>query len=696
VHAFDLDILDETLVKEIVSLIKHELGPTPLVRIGRPPKTLLVYRADQPFHKLQTPELFFPDGSKAKVELLADGQQFVASGVHPDTGEPYRWVGAAPTDFPRRRLPTVTQERARALIGKAAQILRAAGAAEKDKSEPDRPKRNGFAGNFFSEVNSAALPGVAAWAPLLFPKARFEPGTGAWRVSSKDLGRYLEEDISIHPDGICDFGEERRLSAIDLVIRYGGSASTPLDAALWLCEQLRIDPESLGYRGPVPAPAEPKLEPQPGPEVEPTNWAEPQPAEEPWPEIEAEAFHGLAGEITFALTPLTEADPIAILAQLLAAFGSAFGRSAYYRVGDTQHFANLFTIIAGQTAKSRKGTSYNPVEQILRLADETWATRCVHSGLSSGEGIIHVVHDGIYVNERVSAGKGQPPTYERVLKEPAIADKRLLVMEQELAAAFSVMRREGNTLQSVLRLAWDSRKLQTLVKHNAESATGAHISVIGHITVEELRSLLDRTTITNGLANRFLIVLAKRTNVLPFPKSLEPETAQGFAKRVKTLLTTMEWREREVIFDHEAKELWIAEYPTLSEPMPGLFGSAIARAEAQTLRLAMLYALLDRTYRIKPAHLRAALAFWRYCQASAKHILGDLLGEPVADDILRALRHAGPDGMTRSEIYNMLGRNKSSETIGAALVLLLKHNKARRLAKPTQGRGRPTEIWSAM
>jgi hypothetical protein len=130
--------------------------------------------------------------------------------------------------------------------------------------------------------------------------------------------------------------------------------------------------------------------------------------------------------------------------------------------------------------------------------------------------------------------------------------------------------------------------------------------------------------------------------------------------------------------------------------MPGLFGSAIARAEAQTLRLAMLYALLDRTYRIKPAHLRAALAFWRYCQASAKHILGDLLGEPVADDILRALRHAGPDGMTRSEIYNMLGRNKSSETIGAALVLLLKHNKARRLAKPTQGRGRPTEIWSAM
>ena len=432
------------------------------------------------------------------------------------------------------------------------------------------------------------------------------------------------------------------------------------------------------------------------PPEEPPGWDEPPAGEEPWPDIDAEAFYGLAGEITFAIAPLTEADPVAILAQLLAAFGSAFGRGAYYRVGDTQHFPNLFEIIAGQTAKSRKGTSYNPVEQILRLADEVWANQCVHSGLSSGEGIIHAVHDGIYVREKVSGGKGQPPTYVRVLKEPAITDKRLLVMEQELAVAFAVMKREGNTLAAVLRLAWDGRKLQSLVKHSPESATGAHVSVVGHITVEELRSLLDRIAITNGLANRFLIVLAKRTNVLPFPSRLDPEIAQGFAARIKALLTTLDWRQREVLFDPQAEQLWIAEYTSLSEPQPGLFGFATARAEAQVLRLAMIYALLDQTYRVQPVHLRAALAFWRYCEASAKHILGDFLGEPIADDILRALRQVGSDGMTRSEIYEMLGRNKSSETIGAALALLLKHNKASCRRKPTPGRGRPTEIWSAI
>jgi hypothetical protein len=416
--------------------------------------------------------------------------------------------------------------------------------------------------------------------------------------------------------------------------------------------------------------------------------------EEPWPEIDAEAFHGLAGEIVDAITPLTEADPVAVLAQQLAAFGSAFGRNAYCRVGNTRHYANLYEIIAGQTAKGRKGMSYDPVEDEMRLADPTWADNCVKSGLSSGEGIIHNVHDGIWVREKTKE-RGQKPTYERLLKEPPIADKRLFVIEQELASALTAMRRQGNTLSAVLRLGWDGRKLQTLVKHNAETATGAHLTIVGHITVEELRTLLDHVAIAGGLANRFLIILAKRSNELPFPGWLDPQVAQGFADRIKTLLTTMDWRHREVFFSPAAQALWRAEYHDLSAEKPGLFGFAVNRAEAQTLRLAMIYALLDKSYCIEPEHLRAALAFWRYCEASAKYVLGDYLGEPVADDILRALRQIAPDGMNRSEIYNILGRHKSSEAIGTALASLLMHRKARWHRERGDGRGRPTEIWFA-
>ena len=424
---------------------------------------------------------------------------------------------------------------------------------------------------------------------------------------------------------------------------------------------------------------------------EPANPSE----KEPWPEIEAEAFHGLAGEISLAIAPLTEADPIAILAQTLAAFGSAFGRNAYYRVGDVKHYPNIYQILSGRTSKGRKGTSYAPVEAQFRLADPTWADRCVKSGLSSGEGIIHNLHDGIWVNERTKE-RGQKATYERILKEPPVSDKRLFVIEQELASALTVMKRQGNTLSQVLRLGWDGLKLQTLVKHNAETATGAHLSVIGHITIEELRSLLDQVAITSGLVNRFLIILVRRAQELPFPGVLDPEDAQAYASRIKSLLTTMDWRRSEVTFSPAAKELWEAEYHELSAEKPGLFGFAVNRAEAQTARLSMIYALLDGTYAIEPVHLRAGLAFWRYCEASAKYIIGDFIGDPLADDILRALRQTRPDGMSRREIYNFLGHNKSGETIGAALAMLLKHGKAQRhTKKPEGGRGRPTEIWVA-
>jgi hypothetical protein len=206
-------------------------------------------RPERPLTKLQTPELFLPDGTKVKVELLAEGQQFVADGIHPDTGKPYTWTNGSPAEVAIGELPVVTEEQARGVITEAERLLRAAGAREKEKPRQERHHGpNGTGGGFFAQVNAGALKDIAAWARTLFPRARFEPGTGAWRVSSKDLGRDLEEDISIHPDGIRDFGKEEPLSPVDLVMRHAGTA-TPAEAALWLCERLRMDPATLGYTG---------------------------------------------------------------------------------------------------------------------------------------------------------------------------------------------------------------------------------------------------------------------------------------------------------------------------------------------------------------------------------------------------------------------------------------------------------------
>ena len=146
-------------------------------------------------------------------------------------------------------------------------------------------------------------------------------------------------------------------------------------------------------------------------------------------------------------------------------------------------------------------------------------------------------------------------------------------------------------------------------------------------------------------------------------------------------------------------ELWEAQYPQLSADHPGLLGAILGRAEAQVLRLALTYALLDRQPQKRQAfidecHLRAALACWKYAEASARFIFGDALGDPVADEILRAVRAAGKDGMTRTGIRDLFKRNCSAERLGAALDLLASRNLARRRSQETGGR--PSEVWESI
>ena len=105
------------------------------------------------------------------------------------------------------------------------------------------------------------------------------------------------------------------------------------------------------------------------------------------------------------------------------------------------------------------------------------------------------------------------------------------------------------------------------------------------------------------------------------------------------------------------RRLWHQVYGRLSAGRPGMLGAMTNRAEAQVMRLACLYAVGDMSYVVRPEHLRAALAVWRYCLQSAAYLFGDRLGDPVADEILTALKGACPASLTRSHITrDLLGR----------------------------------------
>jgi hypothetical protein len=87
-------------------------------------------------------------------------------------------------------------------------------------------------------------------------------------------------------------------------------------------------------------------------------------------------------------------------------------------------------------------------------------------------------------------------------------------------------------------------------------------------------------------------------------------------------------------------------------------------------------------------HLRAAIAVWEYCEASAARIFGNALGDPVADEIMRALQHAGNAGMTRTAIRDLFGRHRSSDRIEMALLHLATKGRAKVEKKSTDGLAR--------
>ena len=81
----------------------------------------------------------------------------------------------------------------------------------------------------------------------------------------------------------------------------------------------------------------------------------PLPVEAPWPDPPAEeAYYGLAGRIVRAIEPQTEADPAALLVQVLVAFGNNIGRVAHFDVEADRHHANEFAVIVGKTSKARE------------------------------------------------------------------------------------------------------------------------------------------------------------------------------------------------------------------------------------------------------------------------------------------------------------------------------------------------------
>jgi hypothetical protein len=423
------------------------------------------------------------------------------------------------------------------------------------------------------------------------------------------------------------------------------------------------------------------------PKKKPTNTtaASPEIAYPEWPEsLKPAAYYGIIGDLLDIIRPHSEADEAALIVQFLIAIGNLITRCTYFVAQGTRHYLNLFACLVGATSRGRKGSSLDQVMLPLLIVDEYWARHRVAGGLSSGEGLIYKVRDAVETRQPIK-DKGRITGYQQVVTDQGEEDKRLLVIEPEFSRVLQVIEREKNILSAVMRQAWDSGNLGNLVRNSPLAATDAHVSIIGHITKTELDRFLTDTAVANGFANRFLWVCVRRSKLLPEGGELHRVDLAPLSRRLAAIAEFAR-RTSEMKRDKSLADQWADFYIRCARAGTGMFDAATSRAEAQVMRVACLYALLDQCHTVREPHLDAALALWKYCEDSTRFIFGDRLGDPTADQILAVLRAARESGMTQTEISESFGRNKPAAEIARALNVLQGLALIRKQIESTEGR----------
>ena len=342
------------------------------------------------------------------------------------------------------------------------------------------------------------------------------------------------------------------------------------------------------------------------------------------PRPHADCLYGLIGEIARAGSADTEANAYAIAASALAYLGVAVGRGPYMPIGDDWNHARLFFVHVGRSSRGRKGTAKKLV--IARIAkavkkiDEHLAPQIHTGGLSTREGLALLIHDGW------TQGKEEVPP---------IADKRLLAVESEFANVLHQSKRDGNTLSTALRDAWDGTSIKPAIKTNRVWASNPHIGILADVTPSELRGLMAGREMTNGFANRFIFFWAEGDKVNPFPKPTHPDVIDGFAERIAAILKFaganrhVDRDVKHMQFSSAAATAYAELYQSeLRDRSAGEHITSLLDRRAPTLmRLAMIFALTDKTLEIEVQHIQAAMAWVRYWVDSVKYIFQSALDE---------------------------------------------------------------------
>ncbi len=382
-------------------------------------------------------------------------------------------------------------------------------------------------------------------------------------------------------------------------------------------------------------------------------------------------YRGILADITEVAKVTTEADPPGIYASLQAGTGVLAGAKPYVRIGNVHHPLLIWPLLIGRTGSGRKGEATTIAEVFLRRAKVSTFPGLAVAGLSSGEGLIEQIRDD----------------------GPRADDPRLLVTETEFSSVMARSRREGNTLASISRQAWEGRPLSVMNRKQLK-ASASHVAIIGHVAPREFRDRLADTDLAGGTYNRYLPVYVERGKLLAVP---EPVAEPDLARLASRLADAVDEASTVTCIQlgHAAISLWTDElYPEFADLDDGddlAWSEFTRRAAPYCLRIAGLHAALDSRALIGKDDLIAASAQIRYSVASARYVLDGVHRDPREDRLVRAIDAAGQAGLTRTDISGLFSRKLAARVLDELLNRLMDGGSFE--AIDVQSGGRPAKAY---
>jgi hypothetical protein len=629
---------------------------------------------------------------KAGVEIYSDRRFLTWTGRH---------VDGMPDDIlPAPETLRLLNERVAKIRGESQADEPGGGArAARERPSPAPRAPTPAGGDFFRNVNDAALLNLEAWVRELFPKAR-RSANGAYRVTSRDLGRNLQEDLSITPQGIQDFGLEQSMTAVDLALDHGNFDKS-ITAALWLCEVLRIEPARLGY-----------TDAESGESVDASVEALIRENEDGTSDV-IDAETGERIEVADA-TSRTEFDFPEHLTHVPGLMGEIIAYTL--RTGSVHCRAFALTtaigVMSAVSGRVWKGPTQAATNLFLMLLAPTGTGKDMVNG---GIPKILTADADLARTNGASRFMSETAIYKRVETTPC----SLAVIDEFGAMMRKVSNKRAATheaaITSALRLLWSANFKSVNTPDYAQSIGitlhAPHFGMVGIATHRDLLGSLSGDEVLNGFLNRYLMISVssrppKNRDKLDeeVPDSIIAQLKQIYGRGDSHILDVLQNSDAippvyTIPWDCDAtKDIWeddaariIREGDADEESEP-----YYARTAEMGVRLATLYALsVDQEYPvIDQQALNWGLAVAHYSADAMRAMVADHISETTFQgEAMRVKRviKAHPRGITTQELAQKLGYRQSARDLKIVLDTLIDGGTCVRTKQRTGAPGRPAE-----